>query len=153
MTLLWDDPATGLRCKARVDWLDESTPGEPRLVGIKTARRAGREPFARQAGEMMYHLQWAHYRAGYHAITQIWPEMVEIVVESSPPWDVVVYHPSELTIGAGEQLVRQALDDLAECRRLQAWPGQGRGEVVELELKPWAAGMPEDTGLDWSEAS
>jgi len=149
MTLLWDDPATGLRCKARVDWLD-TVGAEPILVGLKTARGSGPEAFARQAADLLYHLSWAHYRAGYRAITGIWPETVEIVVESVPPYDVVVYRPSELTIGAGEQLQQQALATLQECRRTGVWPGQGRGEVHDLELRPWALGMPKDEGLDWT---
>ena len=37
IAMCWTDPATGIRCKGRLDWITEMD-GEPVIVGIKTAK-------------------------------------------------------------------------------------------------------------------
>lgn len=148
VSILWTDAATGLDCKARVDWLDEQA-SPPRLVGLKTARKSGEEAFSRQAGDLLYHVSWAFYREGYHAVTGVWPDTIEIVVESSPPYDPVVYAIDECTINAGEQLVRQGLERIAQCKASGRWPGQGEGGPKTVTLKPWHMGHVDDA-LDYT---
>lgn len=148
VSILWTDEQTGLDCKARVDWLDEQA--DPvRLVGLKTARKSGEEGFSRQAGDLLYHVSWAFYREGYHAVTGVWPDTIEIVVESSPPYDPVVYAIDEFTINAGEQLVRMGLERIAECKASGRWPGQGEGGPKRVTLKPWHMGHVDDS-LDYT---
>lgn len=145
VSILWTDPETGVLCKARADWLDES--GVPTIVGLKTARDAGDDKFARAADDYLYQLSWAMYRAGYHQCTGAYPEMMEIVAEKTSPYDVVVYHIGEDVIEAGEALYRKALATYAECKSTGKWPGKGAGGIRELELKPWARGVPQERDL------
>lgn len=61
LTLIWDDPATGLRCKARID----HSPGKGVLVDYKTISDTGK--FVRQAVELNYDIQSAWYSIGAEA--------------------------------------------------------------------------------------
>ena len=146
MSVLWTDPETGVKCKARPDWLDERD--HPVLVGLKTSRDAGPDKFARFADDYLYQLSWAMYRDGYYRVTGIHPQMIEIVVEKTPPYDVVVYTIGDDVIEAGETIYRSALSTYATCQVSGKWPGKGGGEVRELELKPWARGVPQYRDLE-----
>jgi hypothetical protein len=141
IAMSWTDPATGIRCKGRLDWITELD-GRPVIVGIKTAKASGLRLFTRQACDLGYLMQWAMYREGFHAVTGEWPgEMIEIAVENHAPWDAVVYRICEPVIEAGLERYRSALALLTDCRRTGRWPGQGAGQVVDLrDLPPWAVG-------------
>lgn len=156
VALVWTDEATKLLCKGRVDWITRID-GEPVIVGLKTAADAGFDAFSRQSNRLLYHLQWAMYREGYHTITGEIPRVIEIAVESKVPHDSVVYEIGSDVIEPGLALYREALDEVARCRDKGVWPGQGGGEIVSLVLPAWAAGVPSDdevaldmTGLDMS---
>lgn len=140
MSILWTDPATGIDCKARADMLDERDPGNPIITGFKTTRQLGKV-FDRQIDDFLYQLSWAFYREGYYQVRGVWPEMVEIVAETEAPFDVVVYRIDDETIEAGENLFREALTTIAECRASGKWIGFGGRGVQTLKLKPWARGM------------
>jgi len=156
VAMVWVDPITGLLCKGRVDWLARIDL-EPVIVGLKTAVESGLDAFSRQSNRLLYHLQWAMYREGFVALTGEIPRVVEIAVESKPPHDPVVYEIGPDVIEPGIVLFRQAMGEVAKCRRTNTWPGQGRGEIVSLTLPSWAAGVPSDedvsldmTGIDMS---
>lgn len=122
--------------KGRVDWLTV-VDGLDVLVGLKTTVDCRPHVFGRQAARLGYAMQWAYYYDGYHAITGRLAKVVEIVVESAPPYAVAVYVvPAEvLELGRGTYL--DMLDRLAECERADSWPGPVVGEVA-LELPRWA---------------
>lgn len=150
MSVLWTDQETGIECRARLDGLDETEPATPIIVELKSSRDCGVDKFGRQANDLLYHLSWAMYRSGYMAVRGAAPELVTIVAEKEPPWDVVVYRVPEIAILAGEVLFREALTTLKKCRDSGQWVGKGGGIVQELKLPKWARGMPRDVGLDWS---
>jgi len=77
--------------------------------------------------------------------------MIEIVVETSEPHDVIVYRVEEEAIEAGTTLYRGAMREIAECTRTGVWPGVGRGGVQPLRLKPWARGMHEEDNYQLEE--
>jgi hypothetical protein len=149
VTLQW---CIGQRpCKGRVDFLADLGHG-PVLVGVKTAADIRLEQFGRTAARLLYHCQWPFYMDGYEAITGVRPvEIVEIVVEKSPPHDVVVYVIDDAVLELGRQKYLQLLERLDECERAQRWPGVGGGGKQLFQLPRWMydEGDLSDTGLMW----
>lgn len=141
-TLLWTDAETGLDCKGRVDWV-----GDGLLVELKTARRADPWAFARQVATLGYHLQWAFYADGLAALTGRTPDVYCVVVESSAPWDVVVYRVSEDTLAVGREQYRALLRRLRACVEADDWPGQAPG-VVDFLLPSWAIAARDEADVE-----
>lgn len=125
VTLLWTQNLRA--CKGRVDWITDLGSG-PVLVGLKTAADIRLEPFSRAAGRLLYYSQWAFYFDAYQAITGVRPaEVVEIVVEKTPPYDVLVYLIGDDTLQVGRKKYLELLHKLDECERTNRWPGVGGG--------------------------
>lgn len=130
----WEDEQTGIQCRGRVD---HTAAGQ--LSDLKTSHTVDEREFVRKAIRLGYHGQIAYYYDGLaangfeHQEDPKW-----IVVESAPPYDVVVWRLPESTIAAGRALYRRALDLLDACREAAQWPGVSHGEVTELHLPAWA---------------
>lgn len=141
VSMFWQDAETGRNCKGRIDWLTTSE-GDV-LAGLKTARTAHPIGFGNAAARLGYHLQWAYYRDGYQAITGKSARMVEIVVENTPPYDVVVFVIPDEVIDAGQEEYREHFKKLAECEASGSWPGLAAEEQV-LSLPSWVYGADDD---------
>lgn len=147
VSMCWRDAETERLCKGRLDWLT-SVDGCDVLVGLKTARDCRNVQFGNAAAKLGYHLQWAYYRDGYEVITGKAARVVEIVVESGPPHDVVVYVIPADIIEQGRDEYRKLLVDLNECESTRTWPGAAKGEQV-LSYPAWAFQSENDlTDLD-----
>ena len=129
-TIEWTDKATGLPCKARLDWLSEKA-----LVDLKTTRDIEARAFGRHVGTMLYHCQFAFASMGLRA-NGLKRKVKIIAVEQDPPHDVAVYELSEDVLWAGEVKVRQALNTVASCRRTKRWTGRYPDEC-SLVLPSW----------------
>jgi hypothetical protein len=150
VTLQWN---TGARaCKGRADWLT-SIDGKPYLVGLKTARDCRHFAFGAQAAKLGYHLQFAYYADGYHAITGKNPNVVEIVVENTAPYAVAVYRINDDIMAQGREEYMRLLELLDKCESTGEWPGPVPTEE-ELTLPSWAYASDEndlsDLGLEAS---
>lgn len=131
--LFWNDPHTGLVCKARADWLCVE---DRVMVGIKTTREIG-DQFINQSARLMYHLSWAYYADGYHANFGHDPSMYEISVETTAPYDVVVYRIGDDVLVPGRAEYQRALGMIQECTASGVWPGYA-SEVVDMSIPAWA---------------
>jgi hypothetical protein len=130
-------------CKGRVDWLT-IIDGVPHLVGLKTSRDCRHFAFGAQAARLGYHLQWAFYFDGYHAITGKTPRQVEIVVEPEEPHAVAVYTiPADIVLQGRDEYLA-LLDQLEDCEQRGEWPGPGGGVEQELTLPSWVYGTTSD---------
>lgn len=132
-----------MACRARADWLTRID-GEHFLVGLKTTKDCRPFPFGAAAARFSYHLQWAFYLDGYRAITGVTPRMREIVVESAPPYDVVVYDIPEDVILQGRAEYEGLLRLLHECESRREWLGVSNGLEQILSLPTWAYDTQED---------
>lgn len=139
VTLRWD--IAGRACKGRADWIDQ---GRDLVVGIKTGVDIAPRAFGAAVMRYGYDLQWAWYADGYETITGRKPTMVEIVVESREPHDVIVYRVPAAVLDRGRSEYQRLLQIVTECERTGVWPGQAAGEV-EVELPAWA--YREDAGM------
>jgi hypothetical protein len=123
-------------CKGRADWV--TSVARAHIVGLKTARDCREYPFAKQAANLGYHLQWAWYFDGYLRITGEEPRMIEIVVETGDgPHDVVVYEIPNEVIVQGREEYQELLKRLDACERADHWPGTAETELP-LTFPTWA---------------
>lgn len=139
--ITWTDEATGLPCKARLDWW---RPGL--LCDLKTSAEIEARRFAATVERMGYHGQAAFYRAGLLANGLDAPPFRIVAVESSAPHDVAVYLLDDDAHWRGEQLVAELLAKVASGRFSNLYPGR-YPEEVPLSLPAWAF-EEETAGID-----
>jgi hypothetical protein len=132
----------GRAAKGRVDWLTHID-SEPWIVGLKTARTCAHYPFSKQCAMLGYHMQWAYYFDGYAAITNTHPRLVEIVVESAPPYAVAVYRIPDDVIDQGRDDYTELLARLEVCEKTDSWPGPVPCEEF-ITLPSWAYPQTDD---------
>jgi hypothetical protein len=138
-TMVWNDPATGIKCKGRADWLSYSMNA---VVDLKTARCTDARRFGRQAASLGYHCQGAHYLQGARALRLFGnadPSFVIIAVEHEAPYDVTVYRMDpavEIAAREGADGVDALLARVAECMATNHWPGRYEAEQA-LDLPAW----------------
>lgn len=135
----WTDAATGLDCKARLDYLRADA-----IVDLKTTKDASPRTFGRNAYTYGYHSQVAFYADGLGGETSTVPRRCYLIaVESEAPHAVAVYEVGEDALAVGRREYRRLLTQLAECRAADEWPGYGDG-VSDLWLPDWAYGDGSD---------
>lgn len=132
----------GRICKGRADWLT-TVDRVPILAGLKSARDCRPFVFGSAAAKLGYHLQWAFYRDIYEQACGRIPRVVEIVVESAPPYDIAVYNVPDDVMEQGREEYEALLDRLGECERDNHWPGAVEGEQI-LTLPTWAYESTDD---------
>jgi hypothetical protein len=142
--ITWTDTATGLHCKARLDWLGLV------LGDLKTTGEIERVRFGMNAARMGYHEQMAFYTLGLRANGIDVPAKL-IAVEAAAPHDVAVFGVSDDDLYVGELEVQKLLRLVAECRERQEWPGIAPAEMP-LMLPSWVFDSTADdddaNGLD-----
>ncbi len=132
-TFNWTDQATGIECRGRIDHVNG------RLTDLKSAENASPRIFAAAAARYGYHGQMGFYDDGLRAngIACDLPPAF-IVVESSAPFDVIVYELTPDALASGKMLYRLCLNDLSECRETGIWPGMADGRIQQFDLPEWA---------------
>jgi len=140
VTLQWQIEARA--CKGRVDWVtrDPDDDGRRVLVGLKTTRDCRAYQFGSQAAKLGYAMAWAWYFNGYVAIRDERPGLIEIVIESAPPYAVCVYRVPHDVLVAGEDEYLALLERLRECEDKDEWPGPYDAEQ-EITLPSWYYGQ------------
>lgn len=141
-SVVWTDPDTGIKCKARLDWLCGS------VVDVKTAADIDPARFGATVARYGYHIQAAFYRAGVaYGLGLVDMPFHIIAVEKTAPYDVVVYQLDDAALYAGEEEVRGLLATLKSCRERNEWPGRSSSETM-LSLPGWAFTTPNDDDAD-----
>jgi exodeoxyribonuclease VIII len=132
-----------IECRGRVDWLTRID-GEHHLIGLKTSTDCRPFIFGSQAARLGYHLQWAFYLDGYKAITGVTPTVKEIVVESAPPYDVVVNHITEDVLMQGRSEYEVLLRQWVDCHARKEWLGVAGGVEQIITLPTWTFDAQDD---------
>lgn len=133
-TVTWTDPATGIACKARPDYLcaDGKT-----FVDLKSARDIDERSFGSAAARYGYANQLAWYREGQYRSGLGERTPVLIAVEHEPPYDVGVFTVDEDLLYTALAECQELLRRVALCRSTGKWPGR-YGAAVPLALPRWA---------------
>jgi len=164
-TIVWEHAETGALMACRHDWLTDPVCGMKgmdsgwlvTLGELKTCRSAEEGAFNRQAADMEYYAQAAHYRAGFraHYGKHLETESVCLAVENNGSHDSCVYTWPDGHLEAGHELNEERLQQLLEwrdygdrtwpCRRTAAhfdFGAHGRGHLLEGEEATGFAGGP-----------
>lgn len=145
VSVVWDDQASGVRCKARIDKLCLGT-GAHLAVDLKTTRDAS--DFEREVARYAYHRQAAFYADGIRACVGGGDVRFGIVaVEKEPPYGVRAALVSQDAMEVGRAEYQRLLSRLAECRRKDVWPGYA--DPPEWTLPGWymAAAEQQEVGI------
>ena len=143
LSLLWTDPDTGARCKARVDYYKRGVWGD-----YKTTASIDQHAFGATAGRLGYHLQLGHYADGIGILMGERPPCRLIVQDQKAPWDCCAVDVDEKTLRDGVQERSRVLIQALECERTGMWPGR-YPEGTTLRIPDYVMGEDE-TDLDWS---
>lgn len=126
-TVVWVNPETGEKCKARADKLLENV-----IVDVKSTTDARPREFARSIVNYRYDVQAYHYEDGFDI-----DRFAFIAVESQPPYAVAVYAVDDVIRQRGRNARDKNLRTYAECKASNHWPGYD--DVIRMiELPRWA---------------
>ncbi|MET9521466.1 PD-(D/E)XK nuclease-like domain-containing protein [Streptomyces coeruleorubidus] len=139
-SIYWTDPATGVRCRIRPDWLKPAGEGRLIVVDLKSARAVDPAALQRAVYEHGYHAQAAFYLEGSKALGlhgDQEPAFIFVFQSKTPPYLVhlVELDFPALTLGAARN--ERALRIYADCERTGNWPGFN-DRITYLPLPPYA---------------
>lgn len=133
-SFFWEDPATGVLCKCRPDYLRE----DGYIVDLKTTDDASPKAFERDAEKYRYYMQAAFYMAGVRNVLGVDVKgFVFVVVEKKPPYAVAFYAADADMITSGEAEICELLQRYRTCEEFGAWPGYPE-EILPLARPAWA---------------
>lgn len=136
LSIIWDDPKHGVRCKARLDVMGDQGPdGMPFVCDLKTtgAEFGAREmDFSRTVSRYRYYVQAAMYLRAAALVDKRVDNFWFLVVESRPPHACNFMRIGRGSIEAGDALVSKALRDYAACSASETWPGYKGGNTIEI---------------------
>lgn len=139
-TLIWQDPDTGVWCRARPDWM--TTDG---LVDYKTTTAVDPDAVARSVATYGYHVQAPFYLDGAVHLDLVDPDATFAFVfqSKSPPYLVSVVELDDEAMATGRALAAQARRTYADCVLTGRWPGYS-DDVALISLPRYARRPQED---------
>lgn len=133
-SLFWQDPATGVKCRARPDIIR----ADGLIIDPKTCVDASEDAFQRAAWNFGYYRQAAMYLDGWEAVSGEKPKaFIFLAQESEAPFLCRAYVASPQLIEYGRVQLREDLERFAKCEQTGIWPGLG-DKPAELNLPAWA---------------
>lgn len=128
----WTDPATGILCKGRTDYL-----GIMGLVDLKSAASAHPRRFAAQASRLGYPIKMGWYQWAVEMVRGALPPVFMIAVQLEPYTDVACYSLAQQDLNEGRKVAQQLLKQLADCLESGQWPSITGDSIQELAVS-WA---------------
>lgn len=105
-SFFWEDAETGLKCKARSDYLRT----DRIVIDVKTTQDASLSEFQKTILYYKYHLSAAHYLDGISQVTcQQYDTFLIIACEKTAPYAVQVFEIDYPTLEKGRELKAKAL--------------------------------------------
>ncbi|MET8866483.1 PD-(D/E)XK nuclease-like domain-containing protein [Nonomuraea sp. NPDC004580] len=136
-TFIWQDPATGVWRRARLDWVPNCGDGRFVIADYKTTAAASRHAVAKTIATYGYFMQDPWYR---DAVTAAGldddPLFVFVFQEKTAPYlvNVVALDPDD--VEAGRERNERALNLYADCAATGIWPGYG-DDIAPIILPRW----------------
>lgn len=140
-SMYWTDPATGVRCRIRPDWLrHREENGRLIVVDLKTARAVDPDALQRAVYEHGYHAQAAFYLAGVkahglHGDQE--PAFIFAFQSKTAPYLIHLVELDFPALALGAARNERALQIYADCERTGIWPGFN-DRITYLPLPPYA---------------
>ena len=143
VTLLWEDPQTGLLCKARPDYWSQRLDA---MLEYKTTASADPDAFIRGACRMDYPIQIAHYLEGIAVVCGEKPDPFFLVQQNDRPYDRYLMCVPESAVAYGAARAAVARERIAHGLANDFFPGIAENEVLKFELPPW---LKSERELEW----
>lgn len=140
-SIYWTDPATGVRCRCRPDWMPtRQENGRLVVVDYKTAKAVDEAALAKAVYDRGYHAQAAFYldgvkAAGLHGDQE--PAFIFVFQAKTAPYLVHLVELDFPALALGAARNERALRIYAECERTGIWPGFN-DRITYLPLPAWA---------------
>ncbi len=168
VTLVWDDPVTGVRCRCRLDWLPgafAAAAGEDGKMKAPVAVYDFKSTSGSANPLMAYRhllaigsdIQAAMYSRGVKACLGVQPVFRFIMQEIDPPFALSVVEPGPAFMQLAEDRLTQGLLLWRRCVRENRWPAYP-ARVATIEPPVWAiaqeqeraqlAAIDRDRGID-----
>ena len=122
-------------CKCRPDYLRD----DGFVLDIKTTDDASPAAFQKQAENLCYYIQAAHYLDGVRAVCGEARQFLFIVVEKTPPYGVAFYAADADMIASGRRKIDEILSLYQGCLDSGEWPCYPDG-AQWLSRPAWTAG-------------
>ncbi|MDN8056336.1 PD-(D/E)XK nuclease-like domain-containing protein [Burkholderia multivorans] len=137
VSAFWTDPATGVACRCRPDWVHDCDEAGVILLDVKTYTDPSPREFARQCARKNYAKQAAMYSDGYEiASGRKVLGFIFVSVSTEFPFAASATMLDEESLEAGRQHYRRNLHLYAECDRTKQWPGYSNGITI-IRLPQW----------------
>jgi hypothetical protein len=145
-TLVWQDPDTGVWCRAMLDWLPHPVPGRRMVIpDYKSTDCAAPAAFRRSVANFGYHQQADWYRDGVAALgLDEKPAFVFVAQDKNPPYLVTVVELDAVALSIGRFLNARARQIYRDCTEAGVWPGYA-DDVETIALPRWAEHQFEET--------
>ncbi|MCI4045098.1 PD-(D/E)XK nuclease-like domain-containing protein [Streptomyces sp. TRM75563] len=139
VSVFWDDERSGVRRRARFDWLPNPSAGRLIIPDYKTCRSAEPGALAKAVHEYGYHQQADWYQKGARAAQLGGEDTASVFVcqEKTAPYLVTVFEPDMTALRIGAAKNRRAIETYARCVETGHWPGY-TDEIAYLSLPVWA---------------
>lgn len=140
-SIFYVDMESGLDCRVRPDY--HIPPCEEWVNGLvldlKTCDDARPAAFARSIANFNYHTSAAMYCDGFQAYynTPNPPDYIWLVIERDRPFACAAYQADEAILFIGHSKKRQALELIADCKRMNQWPSYSP-RIESIALPAWA---------------
>lgn len=116
VTLIWDDPETGVRCKARLDW----NPGQRILADLKKTADVSR--FTYQMRDLNYPIQAAHYSTGARECGIEVDTFIFVAVEACPPYMIRCGFLGPSKMDEAEKELSRLIGLVRDCKEQDRFP-------------------------------
>jgi hypothetical protein len=131
---VWDDPDTGLLCKARIDYQRDNT-----LADLKTSRDDSNRPlpesFEYSLWTYSYYSQAAWYQTGWEVLTGERLPFWFVVLGTGSPMQCVAAPVGEMTLRLGREKNRERMALWKFCHQNRHFPGYVSPTIFELPEK------------------
>jgi hypothetical protein len=139
-SIYWTDPATGVRCRVRPDWLKQ-LPGMTLCVDLKTIRDAAPDTISRAIRDHNYHQQDPMYIDGIEA-AGLAPDgcrFIFVFVSKIAPYLITVRELTDQDRDIGRARNERALRIYAECTANDEWPDWTGpvDQIPQIGLPTW----------------
>lgn len=129
----------GVPMRSKLDWLSLSL---ELIIDIKTTQDASTSGFARSAGDYGYYRQAWLYREAVRIQTGIDCRFLFACVETTKPYSVACYEPSEAMMRAGENDMMSLLAEYRYRYEADDWLQDWSKGIVPLDLPHWHKQRP-----------
>lgn len=145
-TLIWQDEATGVWRRARLDWMARLGGGRLLIGDLKSAARAAVEFLPKVVHDFSYYQQAAWYLDAVRAlgVGDDTADFVFVFVEKTPPYLVQMARLDDQALAIGAARNRQALEIFRDCNASGLWPGYDP-DIAVISLPAWAARKYEES--------